>query len=173
MCFQNDGKTFHAATCIKSIIITKLIDYVLSIDTFEQQYVVFKGILQSTRFKDQWQTIGIDQSLRNDSLYEHKCLQNIKKLYKHAVNFDYQQQLKDIFEAAMVSTLEGFTNNTHISPMTLTAVKRPSATKSMCLFTNILDVKKKTDTHQVGAAKSKRKIIKYGNTPWVLRKSEK
>ena len=36
-------------------------------------------------------------------------------------------------------------------------------------FTNILDVKNETVTRQVGAAKSKRKAIKVGTTPWALK----
>ena len=79
MCFQKDDKTAQAASCIKSRIMTKVIDYILLIDTFEQQCVVLKGILKSPRLKDQVQTIGIDQSLSNNATYEHKCLENIKK----------------------------------------------------------------------------------------------
>ena len=60
----------------------KVIDYVLSIDTFEQKCVVLKGMLQSPRLKDHVQTIGIDQSLSNNAIYEHKFLENIKTLYK-------------------------------------------------------------------------------------------
>ena len=48
-----------------------MIDYVLSIDTFEQKCVVLKGILKSPRLKDQLQTIGIEPSLRNNAVYEH------------------------------------------------------------------------------------------------------
>ena len=121
---------------------TKVIDSVLSIYTFEQQYVVLKGILQSLRLNDHVHTIGIDQSLINNSISEPKCLENIKKLYKQAGKCDDQQQLKDILEAAMVSTPEGFTDNIPISPMTSTPVKKPSARKSLCMFTNILEVKK-------------------------------
>ena len=80
MCFQNDGKTSQAARCIKSRIMTKVIDYVLSIDTFEQQFVVLKGMLQSPRLKYHVQKIGIYKSLSNNDLYEHKFLENIKKL---------------------------------------------------------------------------------------------
>ena len=43
--------------------------------------------------------------------------------------------------------------------MTKTTVKRPSASKSLSLFTNIFDVKKKTANFRVGAAKSKRKAF--------------
>ena len=46
----------------------------------------------------------IYQSLRNNALYEHKFLENIKKIYKQSGNCDDQQQIKDILEAAMVST---------------------------------------------------------------------
>ena len=53
---------------------TNVIDYVLYIDTFEQQCVVLKVMLQSPRFKDHVKTIGIDQSLRKNALYEHKCI---------------------------------------------------------------------------------------------------
>ena len=56
--------------------------------------------------------------------------------------------------------------------MTSTPFKKPSAQKSLCLFTNILDVKK-TATRQVGAAKYKRKAIKYTNTPWALKQNQK
>ena len=61
MRFKKDGKTAQDARCIKSRIITKVIDYVLSIDKFEQHCVVLKGMLKSTQLKDQVQTIGIDQ----------------------------------------------------------------------------------------------------------------
>ena len=73
----------------------------------------------------------------------------------------------------MVSTPEGFTNNSPRSPMKPTPVKEPSARKSLCLFTNILDVKNKTATRPVGAVKSKRKKIKSGTTPWALKPKRK
>ena len=82
MCFLKEGKSHQAARCIKSRIITKVINYVLSIDTFEQQCVVLKSMLQSPRLKYHVQTIGIDQSLINNALYEYKCLENVKKIYK-------------------------------------------------------------------------------------------
>ena len=42
ICFQKDGKTAQAARCINSRIMTKVVYYVIYIDTFEQQYVVLK-----------------------------------------------------------------------------------------------------------------------------------
>ena len=41
-----------------------------------------------------------------------------EKNYKKSGKCDNQQQLKDIIEAAMVSTPEGFTDNIPISPRT-------------------------------------------------------
>ena len=142
MYLQKDGKNSQAARCIKSRIITKVIDYIILIDTFEQQCVIFKVMLQSLRLKYHLQTIGIGKSLRNNAIYEHKCLENIKKIYKQAGKCENQQQLKYILEVDMVSTPGLFTNNSTISPMTSTSVKKPRAQKSLCLFTNILDVKK-------------------------------
>ena len=57
--------------------------------------------------------------------------------------------------------------------MTPTPVKKPSARKSLCIFTNILYVKNKTATHRFGAAKSKRRAIKTGTTPWALKPKRK
>ena len=47
----------------------KAIGYILSIDAFEQQFVVVKGMLQSPLFEDHMKTIGIDQSLCNRSSF--------------------------------------------------------------------------------------------------------
>ena len=103
---MKEGKSDQVARCNKSRIMTKVIDYVLSIDKFEQQYVLFKSMLQSPLLKDHVQTIGIDQSLSNNAIYEHKCLENIKKIYKQAGQCDDQQQFKYILEAGMVSIPE-------------------------------------------------------------------
>ena len=64
----------------------------------------------------------------------------------------------------MVSTLEGVTDNSPNAPMTSTPVKKPSASKSLCLFTNILNVKPKTAKRCIGAEKSKPIAIKFGNS---------
>ena len=102
------------------------------------------------------------QPLRNNAIYEHKCLENIKKLYKQAGQCDYQQQFKDIIEVAMFYTPGGVTDKSHISPITSTLIKKRSAQKPLCLFTNILEVNKKTAYHRVGSDKYKRKE----NTCW-------
>ena len=78
------------------------------------------------------------------STFEHRCMNNIKKIYQHAGKCDDQQNLKDILEASLLSTPEGFIDNIPNVHMPSTPVKKPSARKSLCLFTNILDVKPKT-----------------------------
>ena len=73
----------------------------------------------------------------------------------------------------MVSTPEELTDNSPIFTMKPIPVKKSSAQKSLCMFTNILDVNKKTAYRQVGATQSKCKAIKYGNTPWAFKQGEK
>ena len=38
--------------------------------------------------------------------FEHKCLNNIKKIYQHSSKCDDQHNLKDILDAAIVYTPE-------------------------------------------------------------------
>ena len=82
----------------------KSIDSILYIDTLEQQCVVIKCMLQSTYLEYHTKTIGIDQSFFKRSSIENKVLNNIKKMYQHAGKYEYQQNLKDILDAAMVLT---------------------------------------------------------------------
>ena len=71
----------QAARYIKSRIINKVISFV-------QQCFVLKGMLQSLRLKYHVHTIDIEPSLSNNAIYEHKCLKNIKHLYKQAGRCD-------------------------------------------------------------------------------------
>ena len=73
----------------------------------------------------------------------------------------------------MVSTPEVFTDDSTISPMKSTPEKKPNGGKSLCLFTNILDMKRKNAARQVVNSKSKRKVIKFGTTPWPLKQKRK
>ena len=57
--------------------------------------------------------------------------------------------------------------------MTSTPVKKPSASKSLCLFTNILDVKPTTEKRRFVAAKSRRKAMKVCNSLWTKTQNEK
>ena len=62
LCYQINSKSPHAAQCFKSRILKKAIDSILSIDTVEQQCVVIKCMLQSSRLEDHMKNIGIYQS---------------------------------------------------------------------------------------------------------------
>ena len=57
--------------------------------------------------------------------------------------------------------------------MASTPVNTPSSSKSLYLFTNILDVKPKTEKRRFVAAKSKRKAMKVGNNPWTKKTKRK
>ena len=104
LCFQVDNKSSHASQCVKSRVLKKVLDSILSINAFEQQCVVIKCLLQSSRLEDHMETIGIDQSSFARSSFEHRCMSNIKKIYEHAGKCDDQQNLKDIIDAAILST---------------------------------------------------------------------
>ena len=94
MCFMKESKYDQAARCMQSRIMTKVVDSVLSIDTFQKKCVVLKDMFQSPRLKYHVQTIGIQPSLSNNSIYEHKCLENIKKLYKQSGKCDNKKNSK-------------------------------------------------------------------------------
>ena len=78
LCFQINGRYSHADWCVKSRITNKAIDYILSIDKFEQQCIVIKGMLQSPPFEYHMKTIGIDLSLSNRYSFENNGLNEIK-----------------------------------------------------------------------------------------------
>ena len=48
-------------------------------------------------------TIGIDKSSFNTSNFEHRYMNNTKKIYQHARTCDDQQNIKYILEAALLS----------------------------------------------------------------------
>ena len=173
LCFQVDNKSPHDAQCVKPRVLNKVIDYILSINKFEQQCAVIKCMLQSSRFEYHMKTIGIDQSSFARSSFEHRCMNNIKKIYQHAGKCDDQQNLKDILEADLLSTPEGFADNSPNVHMTSSPVKKPSARKSLCLFTNILDVKPKTKKRRIVDEKSKRRDMKVGNSLWTKKKTKR
>ena len=104
--------------------------------------------------------IRIYQSLCTRSSFEQKCLNNTKNIYQHAGKCDDQQNLKNIVDAAMVLTTEGVTDNIPNAPMASTPVNKPSFKKSLCLFTNILDVKPKTAKRLIVDAKSNCRAMK-------------
>ena len=100
-------------------------------------------------------------------------MNNIKKIYQHAGKSDDQQNLKDIIDAAILSTPEGVTDNSPNVHMASTPIKKPSSRKSLYLFTNILDFQPKTAKRRFVAAKSRRKAMKVCNRPWTKQNNEK
>ena len=68
-------------------------------------------------------TIGIDQSSFARSSFEHICMNNTKKIYQHAGKCDDQKNIKDIIDAAILSTPEGVTDNSPNVHMTSKPVK--------------------------------------------------
>ena len=81
------------------------------------------------------------------------------KKYQNTGKCDDQQNLKDIIDAAMAFNPDGVTDNSPNLFMKSTSVKKPSARKPLCIFTNILDVKPKTAKCRIVAAKSKLRAI--------------
>ena len=173
LCSQVDNKSPHAAQCVKSRVLKKVIDSILSINNFEQQCVVIKCLLQSSRLENHMKTIGIDQYSVARSSSEHRFMNNIKKIYQHAGKCDDQQNLKDIIDAAILSTTEGVKYNSPNVHMTSKPVKKPSARKSLYLFTNIVAVKPTTAKHRFVAAKSRRKSMKVCNNLWTKKKTKR
>ena len=61
-------------------------------------------MLQSSHLEDHMKTIGIDQSSFTRSSFEHRCMNNIKKIYQHAGKCDDKQNIKDIIDVDILST---------------------------------------------------------------------
>ena len=66
----------------------------------------------------------------------------------------------------MVSTHEGCTQNSPMTPTSYVSTKNTSARKPLREFTETLDVKHKTDVWRFSTAKAKHKEIKTGNMFW-------
>ena len=150
-----------------------MIDSTLYIDSFEHECVILKGLIHSERLKQHMVTIVVDQLLSNSALYEHKCLLNIKKLYKYSVKCDDQQHYKDIIEADMVSTSEGLTDNIPLSPGPYVTVRNPSASKSLHQPSEVFYFKYKTAVYRSGGAKSRRKSIRAVSMLWYSIKNSR
>ena len=64
-------------------------------------------------------------------------MNNIKKIYQHAGECDDQQNLKDIIEAALLSTTEGFIDN---SPNMYTWITRNTKVFQSPIYNDFLKV---------------------------------
>ena len=145
LCFQVNRKSPHAAQCVKLRVLNKSIDSIISIDTFEQQCVVIKFMLQSSRLKDHTKTIGIDRLSFTRSYFEHRCMNNTKKIYQHAGKCDHKKNFKDILEDALLSTPKSVTDNSPNVNMPSTPFKKLSA-RNHCVYSQtywMLNLKQK------------------------------
>ena len=124
-------------------------------------------MLQSSHLEDHMKTIVIDQSLCTRSSFEHKGMNNIEKIYQHAGKCDDQNNLKGIIDATIVSTLEGVKDNSPDVTMKSTPGKKPSAGKSLCLFSNTLDVKPKKAKRHIVAEKLNCRAMNVGTSQWT------
>ena len=61
--FLIDRETSHDAQCSKARALTKVVDLILEIESFQQIFVILKGLLNSDRIKQHMITIGIYQLL--------------------------------------------------------------------------------------------------------------
>ena len=86
-----DWRTDRSTQCGKSRALTKVVKNIISIVLFEQKCVIIKEVLNSEQPKKYMVTIGLDQSLSNSDIHEHRCLESIKKLYNSSGNVDSQQ----------------------------------------------------------------------------------
>ena len=93
--FKIHGKSAHSAQCAKSYVLTRVIDNIPDIDSFEHQCFILKGLLKSEQTKQHMTIIGVYQSLSKSDLYEHRCLGNIKK-YKLSGKCDTQQKYREM-----------------------------------------------------------------------------
>ena len=98
-------------------------------------------------------------------------MNNIKNIYQHSGKCDDQQNLKNIIDAAILSIPEGVTDNSPNVHISSTPVRKPSARKSLCLFTNILSVIPTASKRRFVAEKSRCKSMKVCNS--LLTKNEK
>ena len=110
--------------------------------------------------------IGVYQLFSNSSLYEHRCLENIKIKYQSADKCDYQRQYKSIIESIMVYTPEVFSENSQMSSGQSVSIKKTKSRKSLPRFATALDVKPNTAVHRLCADKSNIKSIKSGRQLW-------
>ena len=81
-----DGKTTYSTQCSKSCALTKVIYLFLGIKSFLQQCAIIKRVTEVRTTGKYMVTIGVDQYLSNSAMHQHKCLENIKNVYKSTGN---------------------------------------------------------------------------------------
>ena len=113
----------------------KFIDSMIYIKSFEQKCVIIKVWMTETTYGHNWSRPIV---ISNSTVYEHICLENIKKIYKPDGKYYDQQKYQAIIEVSNVSTPEGLTENNPLVPGPYVTVKNPNARKSLHQFLKIL-----------------------------------
>ena len=85
--------------------------------------------MQSSRLEDHMMSFAIDLSSFAKSSFEHRCMNNIKNIYQHAGKCDDQQNIKDIIDAAILSTPEGVTDKKSQHSYDINTCQKSSARK--------------------------------------------
>ena len=93
-----------AEQCDKSRSLSKFGDTLISIGSFKKKYVIIKGVLQYEPLEQYIVYIGVYPSFKNNTVYKHTFLDNIKKLYKYSDKCENGQQFKSIIDEYVVST---------------------------------------------------------------------
>ena len=73
-------KLAHSAKCYNSYALTKVTDLILDIESFEQQCVILKGLLQTDRLKKHIVTIVIYELLSNFAMYKYIIMENMNEV---------------------------------------------------------------------------------------------
>ena len=77
------------------------------IGSLENKCSIFKRILKSEQLKQHIIAIVLGQLLSNSDMYEHRCLENIKKLFKSAGKCENHSQYKAIIKQLSYPLLKG------------------------------------------------------------------
>ena len=96
-------------------------------------------------------------------MYEHISMKNIKKLYKTAGKCNDKHKYKEMIEAAIVSTHQGCTNISLMTPNPYMYSKHPSARKPPRQFPKTLDVKHNNAFRRIVESKANHRANKKGN----------
>ena len=90
LCLQIDCKSACESECDKSRVLTKVIESIIEIGSFDHMCVIIKELFHSEKLKQHIVKIVLYQSLSNSAMYKHRYLEIINKLLIIPVKCDYQ-----------------------------------------------------------------------------------
>ena len=89
-------------------MLTKAIDTIIDIYSFEHHCVILKMLLPPERLKHHMVIIGVDQSLINSALYEHKCLENTRNYKRWPENVMINSSTRQLLKPPWYPLLRDF-----------------------------------------------------------------